>query len=102
MNPELQTQSISNISKLYEQDFYLWLQTTATLLKEKQLELVDFDSLIEEIESMGRSEKKELKSRFTILIEHLLKLNIGKLKKLIMLEDGVKLLLNKEGRLNIY
>jgi hypothetical protein len=81
MNQDLQVQSISNTSKLYEQDFYLWLQTTAKLLKEKQLELVDFDSLIEEIESMGRSEKKELKSRFTILIEHLLKIKYWQAEK---------------------
>jgi len=81
MNPELQTQSISNTSRLYEQDFYLWLQTTANLLKEKQLELVDFDNLIEEIESMGRSERKELKSRFTTLIEHLLKIKYWQAEK---------------------
>lgn len=80
MNP-LQVKSISNTSKLYEQDFYLWLQTTAKLLKEKQLDLVDFDSLIEEIESMGRSERKELKSRFTTLIEHLLKIKYWQAEK---------------------
>jgi len=81
MNQDLQFQSISNTSKLYEQDFYLWLQITAKLLKEKQLELVDFDNLIEEIESMGRSEKKELKSRFTTLIEHLLKIKYWQSEK---------------------
>lgn len=59
---------------LYEQDFYLWLQTTTQLLKERRLEDVDWDNLIEEIESMGRSERKELKSRLIVLIEHLLKL----------------------------
>ena len=81
MNQDLQFQSISNTSKLYEQDFYLWLQITAKLLKEKQLELVDFDNLIEEIESMGRSERKELKSRFTTLIEHLLKIKYWQAEK---------------------
>ena len=59
---------------LYEQDFYLWIQTTAKLLKERRFDDVDWDNLIEEIESMGRSEKKELKSRLIVLIEHLLKL----------------------------
>lgn len=62
------------ISPLYEQDFYLWLQQTARLLKVRNFEEVDWDNLIEEIESMGRSEKRELKSRLIILIEHLLKL----------------------------
>ncbi|HBE58627.1 MAG TPA: DUF29 domain-containing protein [Cyanobacteria bacterium UBA11149] len=59
---------------LYEQDFYLWIQTTAQLLKERRFEEVEWSNLIEEIESMGRSEKKELKSRLIVLIEHLLKL----------------------------
>ena len=59
---------------LYEKDFYLWLQTTAELLKNQQLEQIDWENVIEEIESMGRSERKEIKSRLIILIEHLLKL----------------------------
>ena len=59
---------------LYEHDFYLWIQTTAKLLKERSFEDVDWESLIEEIESRGRSEKKELKSRLIVLIENLLKL----------------------------
>ena len=59
---------------LYDQDFYLWIQTTAKLLKEHRFDDVDWENLIEEIESMGRSEKKEVKSRLIVLIEHLLKL----------------------------
>lgn len=59
---------------LYEKDFYLWLQTTTELLKNQQLEQIDWENLIEEIESMGRSERKEIKSRLIIIIEHLLKL----------------------------
>lgn len=81
MNPDLQVSSISNPLKLYDTDFYLWTQTTAQLLKEKKLDRVDFESLIEEIESMGRSEKKELKSRLTTLIEHLLKINYWQSEK---------------------
>lgn len=66
---------------LYEKDFYLWLQTTANLLKNQQLEQIDWENLIEEIESMGRSEKKEIKSRLIILIEHLLKLTYWETEK---------------------
>ncbi|WP_353932628.1 DUF29 domain-containing protein [Okeanomitos corallinicola TIOX110] len=60
--------------QLYEQDFYLWIQTTVKLLREGKLEQLDIENLIEEIDSMGRSEKKELKTRLIVLIEHLLKL----------------------------
>ena len=60
--------------KLYEQDFYLWIQTTVKLLSEGKLKELDIEHLIEEIDSMGRREKKELKTRLIVLIEHLLKL----------------------------
>ncbi|MFM6108680.1 MAG: DUF29 domain-containing protein [Sphaerospermopsis kisseleviana] len=60
--------------KLYEQDFYLWIQTTVKLLSEGKLEQLDIENLIEEIDSIGRREKKELKTRLIVLIEHLLKL----------------------------
>ncbi|HEY9849274.1 MAG TPA: DUF29 domain-containing protein [Leptolyngbyaceae cyanobacterium] len=60
-------------SILYEQDFYLWLEKTAKLLKEKRFEELDLNNLVEEIESMGRSEKRELKSRLKLILTHLLK-----------------------------
>jgi hypothetical protein len=59
---------------LYDQDFYLWLTTTAEQLKQGKLTDVDWENLIEEIESMGKSQKNALKSLLTVLIEHLLKL----------------------------
>lgn len=64
----------TNTKALYEQDFYLWIQTTVKLLQAGNLEQLDIDNLIEEIDSMGRREKKELKTRLIVLIEHLLKL----------------------------
>ena len=66
-------QTISTPKTLYEQDFYLWTQTTAQQLKEHKLHEIDIPNLIEEIESMGKSEKRELKSRLIILLMHLLK-----------------------------
>ncbi len=65
---------IDNNKTLYDQDFYLWIQTTIQHLQERNLEQLDIENLIEEIDSMGRSEKKELKTRLVVLIEHLLKL----------------------------
>ena len=47
----------------YQTDFYSWTQQQAALLKARQLNELDFDNLIEEIESMGASERKELDSR---------------------------------------
>jgi hypothetical protein len=61
-------------NKLYESDYYHWLQTTAIQLKRQDLEALDWENLIEEIESLGRKERAELRNRLTILFEHLLKL----------------------------
>jgi hypothetical protein len=57
----------------YEQDFYSWTQEQAKLLRSGQLDCLDIPNLIEEIETMGRSEKRELESRLTVLLLHLLK-----------------------------
>jgi len=58
---------------LYEQDLLLWTEETIRHLKAKNFDDLDLDNLIEEIETLGRSEKKELKSRLLVLFEHLLK-----------------------------
>jgi len=58
---------------LYDQDFYQWTHEQAELMKAGALSRLDIPNLIEEIESMGRSEKRELRSRLTVLLMHLLK-----------------------------
>ncbi|MBC6431084.1 DUF29 domain-containing protein [Nostoc sp. HG1] len=65
--------SFINDKNLYEQDFYLWTQTIAQHLKQNNFNEIDIPNLIEEIESMGRSEKRELKNRLIVLLMHLLK-----------------------------
>ncbi|MEY3297764.1 MAG: hypothetical protein RLZZ597_1024 [Cyanobacteriota bacterium] len=64
----------ATVSTLYDTDFYLWIQHTVEALKQQDWDRVDWDNLIEEVESMGRSEKRELKSRLLVILEHLLKL----------------------------
>lgn len=68
----MDTQSLQP-QTLYEQDFYLWTQTIVQQLREHKLNEIDLPNLIEEIESMGRSEKRELKSRLIVLLMHLIK-----------------------------
>jgi hypothetical protein len=60
-------------STLYEQDFYAWANEQARLLRDGKLSEADIEHIAEEIESMGKSEKRELISRLTILLLHLLK-----------------------------
>ena len=58
---------------MYEQDFYKWTQKQSGLLKAGLLDQLDTENLREEIESLGRSEKRELVSRLTVLLMHMLK-----------------------------
>jgi len=59
---------------LYDQDYYLWLETMIQQLRQGQFSSIDWENLIEELESMGRSEKQALESLLNRLWEHLLKL----------------------------
>ncbi|MDB9340890.1 MULTISPECIES: DUF29 domain-containing protein [Cyanophyceae] len=59
---------------LYDQDYYLWLRTTINQLRTGQFSAVDLDNLLEELEDMGRREKRTIKSLLITLLEHLLKL----------------------------
>lgn len=64
---------ISRSQTLYEQDFVAWCEDIAAKLKARDLEHLDFENLIEEVECLGRSERRELKNRLTVLVAHLLK-----------------------------
>lgn len=57
----------------YDSDFYGWTQEQADLLRSGSLSELDTQNLLEEIESMGRSERRELESRLEVLLAHLLK-----------------------------
>lgn len=58
---------------LYETDFYAWTQEQARLLRQRRWADLDLDNLIDEVESVGGSEKREIGSRLTVLLAHLLK-----------------------------
>jgi hypothetical protein len=64
-----------NISKAvnYNKDFYLWALQTAQLIRENKFNEIDKEHVAEEIESMGKSDKRELVNRFALLLAHLLK-----------------------------
>ncbi len=60
-------------SHLYETDFYTWTQQQVSLLKTQQWDQLDTVNLIEEIETLGRRERQELRNRLGVLLGHLLK-----------------------------
>jgi hypothetical protein len=57
----------------YQTDYYGWTVEQAELLKAGDWQDLDIENLIEEVEAMGRSEKRALESRLAVLITHLLK-----------------------------
>ncbi|MGB5832189.1 MAG: DUF29 domain-containing protein [Thiohalocapsa sp.] len=61
------------MTSLYEQDFYAWSNEQVSLLRAGKLREADIANIIEEIESMGRSERRELVNRLVVLLLHLLK-----------------------------
>lgn len=62
-----------NLNSLYEQDILLWSEDTVAKLKARDFDHLDIEHLIEEVEALGISQKKELISRLIVLLEHLLK-----------------------------
>lgn len=57
----------------YDKDFYAWAMSNAELIRQHKFSELDIDHIAEELESMGKSEKRELASRLAVLIAHLLK-----------------------------
>jgi hypothetical protein len=68
-------------SELYQQDFVLWSAEQASALRkaaESGTNLpLDWENLAEEIESLGRSMRSELRGRLATVVEHLLKLEFS-------------------------
>ena len=60
-------------ANLYKKDFYSWTIDTVNKLKKKQFNQIDITHLMEEVESMGASERNQLQSRLEVLLMHLLK-----------------------------
>jgi hypothetical protein len=60
-------------SPLYDRDFFAWSREQAELLRAAKLAQADIEHIAEEIDSMGRTEKRELISRLSVLLFHPLK-----------------------------
>jgi uncharacterized protein DUF29 len=67
------TETKARPNELYESDFYAWTQEQARLLRERRFDDLDLDNLVDEVESVGSSEKREIRNRLVILMGHLLK-----------------------------
>jgi len=58
---------------LYDDDVIAWVEQQVALMRAGRWSELDVDNIVEEIEDVGKSEKKELESRLAVLMSHLLK-----------------------------
>ena len=57
----------------YETDLAMWAKQQAELLRRRAANEIDWDNLADEIEAVGRSERREIRSRLEVLLVHMLK-----------------------------
>ncbi len=61
-----------SLSSIYEEDYQQWLDETVLLLKNRQVDSLDYEHLIEELEALGREQKNAVESLVIQIIQHLL------------------------------
>jgi len=91
---------------MYDQDFYVWTMEQADLLRRRKPDWMDWNNVAEELESMGKRDRRELLSRLILVLMHLVKwqwqkdkrspswqstINIQRLKLRLILDDSPSL-----------
>ena len=61
------------MSDLYETDTALWAERQADALRRRASNELDWENVAEEIESLSRSDRREIRNRLVVLCAHLLK-----------------------------
>jgi hypothetical protein len=61
-------------SELYDRDYYAWVQDQVDALRQHRVEDVDWENVAEEIEDLGKSQRRSIESQMVRMLEHLLKL----------------------------
>lgn len=77
LNASGETAMVTRVRKtedFYEEDFYIWTEAQAALLRERHFEALDLAKLIEEVEGLGDAKKSAVLNNASVIIEHLLKL----------------------------
>ena len=61
------------MTKLYDQDFLAWTRDQADALRRRSSNELDWENLLEEVESLGKQQRSELRNHLIVLLVHLLK-----------------------------
>jgi hypothetical protein len=62
-----------SLAETYDLDFYAWAMRNAELIREGRLSEIDVENVAEELESMGKSQRRALSNRLIVLLAHFLK-----------------------------
>ena len=65
--------AVAKTNTSYDKDFFKWTRSQVSLLKNGEIDKIDVANLIEEIESLGKSDKRSLNSHLINLLMHMLK-----------------------------
>ena len=67
---------MTKVNELYDQDFFLWTKEQAEGLRHAKASNLplDWENLAEEIESLGKSDRRQLTSQVRRILRHLLRL----------------------------
>lgn len=71
----------TQVQNLYEIDYNLWVMETVKHLKNRDFSILDLENLVQEINDLGKRDKRKLENLLTRLLEHLLKLGYWDLEK---------------------
>jgi hypothetical protein len=72
-NDLISPETTDDKQSLYKRDYYTWALQQARALKEHRLEELDWENLSDEVEGLAKTERRELRSRLEVLLEHLIK-----------------------------
>ena len=70
-----------NLKQLYDRDFNLWIEQVKQRIQARNFDNMDWDNLLEEIDDMGKSQKRSLESYLELLVAHILKLKYWESEK---------------------
>lgn len=59
---------------LYDLDFYTWARRQAAALKRRDVEVIDWENVTEEIEALARADERALRDGYSTIIQNFLKL----------------------------
>jgi hypothetical protein len=91
----INTQAIEKREHVYDSDFFKWAKDQAKFLKRGEFSKLDIDNLIEEIESLGRSEKRTLESYLEKWLMHMLKVKFQSSKHTPSWDNTIEISIHK-------